>query len=187
MTETRKRSSASGVEGRSATRARTAAETPNLSGTWRLDKERSDAIDPYLKAMGLCQIAIDGHHQKEAATDTFYTLAQTATTFKQSKVSWSGSSERALDFDRPSHEGSCQIPKTFTVSVVDGAIVTTTEMSKNRTLRDVRVLDDDGESIRMDLELKTPKETVTLTRWLVKSEPPKPAAKEEDDDEDDED
>ena len=192
MAESTRKRSIDGGASPSRTRARTAESAPNLSGTWKLDKERSEPLDPYLKAMDLCQIAIDGHHQKEATTDTFYTMSQTASSFKQSKESWSGSSSRDLDFDKPFHEtGSTQMTRVITASVADNAVVITTEITtdkgKRSTLKDVRSLGDDGASIRMDLELKTPKETVTLTRWLVKSEPPKPAAKEEDDDEDDED
>ena len=182
MTETRKRSmdSSSG----SRTRAKTAQDAPNLSGTWKLDKARSEAIDPYLKAMGLCQIAIDGHHQKEATTDTFYTLDQSATSFKQRKESWSGSSSRDLEFDKPSREGGCQIPKVITAAVVDSAVVITTDMGAGRTLTDTRSLDEDGAAIKMELELTTPDATIALTRWLVKSEPPKaPAAKDEEEEE----
>jgi len=71
---------------------------PNISGTWRLDKARSDPIAPYLRAMGLCQIAIDGHHQKEASTETYYTFEQSATALTTSKASWSGASRRELHF-----------------------------------------------------------------------------------------
>lgn len=157
--------------------------TPGLEiarGVFHCDEEcvrvGSDAIDPYLKAMGLCQIAIDGNHQKEAATDTYYTMEQSGSTLKQSKVSWSGPTSRELDFDKPHHESGNQIPKVFTASIVDNSVVVTTDMGEGRTLRDVRTLDEEGTSIKMDLELVTPKETIRLTRWLVKSTLPTPEA-----------
>ena len=60
----------------------------------------------------------------------------------------------------------------------------TTDMGAGRTLTDTRSLDEDGAAIKMELELTTPDATIALTRWLVKSEPPKaPAAKEDEEEE----
>ena len=52
----------------------------------------------------------------------------------------------------------------------------TTDMGAGRTLTDTRSLDEDGAAIKMELELTTPDATIALTRWLVKSEPPKAPA-----------
>ena len=76
----------------------------------------------------------------------------------------------------PAQEGGCQIPKVITAAVVDSAVVITTDMGAGRTLTDTRSLDEDGAAIKMELELTTPDATIALTRWLVKSEPPKAPA-----------
>lgn len=137
---------------------------PNISGTWRLDKQRSEPIDHYLSAMGLCQIAIDGHRQKEAASETFYVISQTASALEIKKHSWSGTSERHVAFGK-SVEGG----KRVSASIRGDAVVVTTEMD-GRVLHDIKTLHDNGTTLRMHLSLLTPDSQIDIERWLVSSE-----------------
>ena len=59
----------------------------------------------------------------------------------------------------------------------------TTDTGAGRTLTDTRSLDEDGAAIKMELELTTPDATIALTRWLVKSEPPKAPAEDDEEEE----
>lgn len=161
------------------TRRQRLADEPNISGTWRLDKKRSEPIDPYLHAMGLCQIAIDGHLQKEGCTETYYTIEQTPSMLVINKLSWSGSSRREIYFGKTQQESGGQIPKKVSASIRGDEVVVTTELGKNRVLYDIKTLHDNGNSLKMVLQLVTPEEEVNVVRWLIQSEPP------QDDDEDD--
>ena len=151
-----------------------AAGLPNLSGHWRLDKERSAPMDPYLKAMGLCQMAIEGHRAKEAATETYYTIDQTGQGITTRKLSWSGTSVHALTWDVPLPQtGTLLKTITATLREEDRAVVTTFEMSNSRVLVDRKRLEDGGRAIQVHLELHIPGEDViSMERWLVVSDVP---------------
>lgn len=141
----------------------------HLSGTWRLDKERSDSLDPYLSAVGLCQIAIDGHRQKESSTETYYTFEQTPTSLVVTKRFWPGTSRREIFFNRSVNE-SGQIQRKVQASLVGEAVVVTTDLGQDRILRDIKTIEDDG--MKVVLQLVTPEERVEIVRWLVPSELP---------------
>ncbi|KAJ1451635.1 hypothetical protein M885DRAFT_620648 [Pelagophyceae sp. CCMP2097] len=147
-------------------RHRGAHDAPNLTGYWRLDKERSTPIDTYLRAMGLCEIAIDGHHQKEASTETYYDITQTAHTLTTRKQSWSGASSHELTFNKPQTHNGGAVPKRITATIRGDAVVTTFEMG-SRTLYDIKTLEDGGRAIRVDLQLVCPGEQIDIARWLV--------------------
>ena len=75
---------------------------------------RSEPLDPYLRAMGLADMAVAGNRQKEETTPTFYDIRQTTTTLGQRKVNWFGESSRLLEFDRPLTEpGASKLTKVF--------------------------------------------------------------------------
>mmetsp|Transcript_10146 Transcript_10146/g.33188 ORF Transcript_10146/g.33188 Transcript_10146/m.33188 type:complete len:207 (-) Transcript_10146:1603-2223(-) len=142
----------------------------NLSGTWRLDKLRSESLTPYLQAMGLCQIAIDGHQQKEASTETYYTFEQSPVSFVTTKLGWSGSSRREVFFGRPQMEPSQsgQIPRQTMAAIHGDSVVVTTEMDK-KTLVDIKTLTNG--SIKCVIQLLAPQAKIQVVRWLVPSEP----------------
>lgn len=143
---------------------------PNFTGTWRLDKSRSESLTPYLAAMGLCQIAIDGHQQKEASTETYYTFEQSQGSFVTTKMGWSGSSRREVYFDRAQIEAG-QTGHRQTMAAIHGdAVVVTTEMDK-KTLVDIKTLTDDG-SLKCVIQVITPEAKIQVIRWLVPSEHP---------------
>lgn len=61
------------VEG-SVTRGRTASPSqgiPSLASSWILDKDRSETLMPYLRLMGLSEMAIEAWTKAEKETDTF--------------------------------------------------------------------------------------------------------------------
>ena len=175
--------------------------------------------------MGLCQIAIDGNRAKDAVVDCYYEIQQSETAWKQSKVSWTGTSARELEFGKPLKENG-KVPKTFIAAATAETVVISTDFGKKRTMTDTRgaargfegrlslggrldarggetrseghrflgarrgeasekvdarsrdavhrrTLEEDG-SMKMVLELTTPKEKVVITRYCVPSEPIKP-------------
>lgn len=59
------------IEGFTRTRASSPSQSMPLSGTWILDKERSESLQPYLQLMGLSEMAIEAWTKAEKETDTF--------------------------------------------------------------------------------------------------------------------
>ena len=152
----------------------------DLTGTWKLDMTRSEPLDPYLRAMGLADMAVAGNRQKEETTPTFYDIRQTTTTLGQRKVNWFGESSRLLVFDRPLTEpGASKLTKVFLASRTDDAVTISTDLGQRRQLVDTRTLERtyvDGDTIKMELVLTTARgDTVRITRYLVRSALPAPA------------
>ena len=118
--------------------------------------------------MGLPQIAIEGHQQKETSTETFFTFEQTATSFVTTKIGWSGSSRREIFFGRPMMENSQsgQIPRQCVAAIHGDSVVLTTEMEK-KTLVAIKTMTNDGSAIKVVLQLLMPEAKVQVVRWLL--------------------
>jgi hypothetical protein len=152
----------------------------DLTGTWKLDMTRSEPLDPYLRAMGLIDMAIAGNKQKEDTTPTFYVVRQTTATLCQRKINWFGDNLRLLEFGRALIEpGASKLTKVFLATHTFDAVVITTDLGQRRQLVDTRTLERtyvDNDTIRMELVLTTSGgDTVRITRYLVRSALPPPA------------
>ena len=140
----------------------------NLSGTWKLDVNRSESLIPYLSALGVSDLAV----QAASKLVDILSITQTDECFTICRMSRFGKDTKAIRFD-DEYTVKSVMGGTHHIKVykLDNAIQMVTHFSNNLgVLRDTRVLEENGRLMHVNLVLQmTAGQRVVVNRYFVKS------------------
>ncbi|CBK23220.2 uncharacterized protein [Blastocystis hominis] len=140
----------------------------NLTGTWKLDANRSESLLPYLSALGVPDLAA----QAASKLVDILGITQTDECFTICRMSRFGKDTKSIRFgDEYTVKSVMGGTHRIKVSKQDNALIMITQISNNiGVLRDTRVLEENGRVMHVNLVLQmTSGQRVVVNRYFVKS------------------
>ena len=111
---------------------------PNVTGTWLMDKARSEPMNAYFRAMGLPELAIEAAAKAEADFDTWNVVQQTAEKFAIKKHARLIHSDEGFVWGTEHVQTSKIGRKAIRLSLEGDVIVRVTMLPRDRMLEERR-------------------------------------------------